>query len=285
MTARPAGAGTGAEPALLLLPGLLCLVLAFFLPVGLLVASSVVAAGPDGAARLTLEPYLRFFSDAYYLSVMGRTFRLSLITTLVCAGLGFPIAYIMARASPRAALWLGILVVMPLMVSVVIRTFGWMVLTGRGGALPDLAAALGLPPRAFVLMRTEPGLVLALAQVLLPFMTLTLYGVVARIEPALEQAARTMGAGFFGALWRVTLPLSLPGLVSGSLLVFALSISSFITPTLVGGVRLPVLAGSIYQQALITIDWPFAAAQAMILLLAVLLVIVPYTMLARTRFA
>jgi putative spermidine/putrescine transport system permease protein len=115
-------------------------------------------------------------------------------------------------------------------------------------------------------------------------MTLTLYGVVARIEPALEQAARTMGAGFFRTLWQVTLPLSLPGIVSGSLLVFALSISSFITPTLVGGVRLPVLAGSIYQQALITIDWPFAAAQAMILLVAVLLIIVPYSLLARTRY-
>ena len=269
------------EPALLLAPGLVALVFAFFLPVGLLVVQSFVA-GTAGEASFTLAPYIRFFQDPYYLSVLWRTFKLAFLTTLICLLLGFPMATIMTRVSPRVALWLGILIIMPLMVSVVIRTFGWMVLMGRGGLVSDLASAIGLSGRRFVLMRTETGIVVALAQVLLPFMTLTLYGVLARIPPELEEAARTMGAGFFGALGRVTLPLSLPGAVSGSLLVFALSISSFITPTLVGGVRLPVLASSIYQQALVTIDWPFAAAQAMILLLAVLLVIVPYTMFART---
>lgn len=274
-----------AEPALLLVPGLLCLVFAYFLPVGLLVAESFVASGSEGQEAFTLAPYLRFFTDSYYHGVMARTFRLALTTTLVTLVLGFPIALIMARRPGRVAVWLGILVIMPLMVSVVVRTFGWMVLMGRGGLLSDLARGLGIGGRRFVFMRTESGIVIALAQVLLPFMTLTLYGVVARIEPVLEQAARVMGAGFFTTLWRVTLPLSLPGIVAGSLLVFALSISSFITPSLIGGVRLPVLAGSIYQEALITIDWSFAAAQSMILLVTVLLIIVPYTMLARTRYA
>lgn len=273
-----------AEPALLLAPGLLCLVLAFFLPVGLLVAQSVVTTDEAGRTLFTVEPYLRFFTDGYYHAVMARTFRMALTVTLVTLVLGFPIALIMARNPGRIAIWLGILVVMPLMISVVVRTFGWMVLMGRGGLLSDIAGGLGIGGRRFVLMRTETGTVIALAQVLMPFMTLTLYGVVARIDPLLEQASRVMGAGYFTTLWRVTLPLSLPGIVSGSLLVFALAISSFITPTLIGGVRLPVLAASIYQQALTTIDWPFAAAQAMILLVAVLLVIVPYSLLARTRY-
>jgi putative spermidine/putrescine transport system permease protein len=272
------------EPVLLLLPGLACLAFAFFLPAGLLLAYSFYEPRPGGGSTLGLGQYARFFADPYYLGVIGRTFRIALVVTLICLCLGFPIAYIMARVRPRLALWLGILVIMPLMVSVVIRTFGWMVLMGRGGFLSTLADSLGLEGRRFVFMRTETGMVIALAQVLMPFMVLTLYGVVARVERELEEAARTMGSGFFGTLWRVTIPLSLPGVVSGSLLVFALSISSFITPSLVGGVRLPVLAGSIYQQALVTVDWSFAAAQAVILLVAVLLIIVPYTMLARRRY-
>ena len=277
--------GGASEPALLLAPGLFFLIVLFFLPVGLLVAESFVTVTEEGQRTLSIAHYVRFFADEYYLGVMWRTFRLSLIITLVTLALGYPIAYIMARSAAWIALWLGILVIMPLMVSVVIRTFGWMVLMGRGGLLVDLAQAFGIGGRRFQLMRTEAGVVIALGQVLLPFMTLTLYGVIAGVDRRLEEASRTMGAGFFGTLWRVTVPLSLPGIVSGSLLVFALSISSFITPALVGGVRLPVLASSIYQQALTTMDWPFAAAQAMILLIAVLLVIVPYTMLARTRHA
>lgn len=277
--------GGASEPALLLAPGLFCLLVLFFLPVGLLVAESFVSVTEEGERVLSLAHYLRFFSDEYYLGVMWRTFRLSLIITFVTLALGYPIAYIMARSAAWVALWLGILVIMPLMVSVVIRTFGWMVLMGRGGLLVDIAQGLGIGGRRFQLMRTEAGIVIALGQVLLPFMTLTLYGVIAGVDRRLEEAARTMGAGFFGTLWRVTVPMSLPGIVSGSLLVFALSISSFITPALVGGVRLPMLASSIYQQALTTMDWPFAAAQAMILLIAVLLVIVPYTMLAKTRAA
>lgn len=282
--ARSLGLARALEPGLLLLPGLACLAFAFFLPVGLLLTYSFYEPAPEGGSELGLGQYARFFEDAYYLAVIGRTFRLALIVTLICLCMGFPIAYIMARVRQRLALWLGILVIMPLMVSVVIRTFGWMVLMGRAGFLSTLAHSLGLEGRNFVLMRTETGMVIALAQVLLPFMVLTLYGVVARVESELEEAARTMGSGFFGTLWRVTIPLSLPGVVAGSLLVFALSISSFITPSLVGGVRLPVLAGSIYQQALVTVDWSFAAAQAVILLVAVLLVIVPYTMLARRRY-
>jgi putative spermidine/putrescine transport system permease protein len=273
------------EPGLLLLPGLCCLAFAFFLPVGLLLAYSLYEPTPGGRSAVGLGQYARFFEDAYYLGVMGRTFRLAFLVTLICLLMGFPIAYIMARAKPRLAIWLGILVIMPLMVSVVIRTFGWMVLMGRGGFLSTLATSLGLEGRSVVFMRTETGMVIALAQVLLPFMVLTLYGVVARVERELEEAARTMGSGFFGTLWRVTIPLSLPGVISGSLLVFALSISSFITPSLVGGVRLPVLAGSIYQQALVTVDWPFAAAQAVILLGTVLLIIVPYTMLTRRGYS
>jgi putative spermidine/putrescine transport system permease protein len=130
-------------------------------------------------------------------------------------------------------------------------------------------------------MHTETGIVIAMVQVLLPFMTLTLLGVTSRIDRDLEEAARTLGYGFYGTIRHVIFPLNLPGVVSGSLLVFALSISSFITPTIVGGLRLPVLAGSIYQQITSTLDWSFAAAESVILLIAVMLIIIPYTMFMR----
>lgn len=271
------------EPWLLLTPGLVLLALAFFLPVGQLLVLGVLVEQPDGGTALGLAHYARFFADSYYMGVAERTFRLSLIITALTLAIGVPLAYVMARAGGRLRFWLIVLTILPLMTSVVIRTFGWLVILGRGGLLSDLLQLFGLSATSTSLMHTETAIVIAMVQVLLPFMALTVMGVMARIDPQLEEAARCMGAGFFGVLRTVVLPLSLPGLVSGSLLVFALSISSFITPTLVGGVRLPVLAGSIYQQIAGSFDWHFAAALSTMLLAAALAIIVPYAMILRRR--
>lgn len=267
----------------MLIPGLALLALAFLFPVAHLLGQSVLGEAEDGRSVLTIAHYARFFVDGYYLGVAERTIRLSLVITLVCTVVGFPLAYLMVHGGPRLRFWLIVVTILPLMTSVVVRTFGWLVILGRGGLLATVLDGLGLAERSFTLMHTETGIVLAMVQVLLPFMALTLMGVMARIEPQIEEAARTMGCGFFGVLRHVVAPLSLPGIVSGSLLVFALSISSFITPGLVGGVRLPVLAGSIYQQVLGTLDWPFAAAQAVLLLVAAFTIVIPYALLARRR--
>lgn len=266
------------ETLVLVTPATALLFGAFLFPVGQVLVLSLV---PPVPGQSVLANFARFFVDDYYLLVAWRTLRLSLIITLATAILGFPLAYVMARAGPRLRFWLLILTVLPLMTSVVIRTFGWIILLGRGGVVADIAEALGLAGRSFTLLHTETGIVLAMVQVLLPFMTITVLGVMNGIPGPLEEAARTMGAGFWRTLRHVVLPLSLPGLVSGSLLVFALSISSFITPNLVGGVRLPVLAGAIYQQATSTLDWNFAAAQSVLLLAAVLALILPYLALTR----
>ena len=217
------------------------LVLGFFVPVGQVFLFSVFVEAEGGRA-FGLDHFGRFFVDAYYLGVAGRTFRLSAIITLFCLLLGFPLAYLMARVSPRLRLWLIVLTILPMMTSVVIRTFGWLVLLGRGGLVADFLQTVGLVGPTFSLLYTETGLVIAMVQVLLPFMALTLLGVISRIDPTLDEAARSLGGNFFQTLRHVVFPLSLPGVVSGSLLCFALSISSFITPTLVGGLRLPVLA-------------------------------------------
>jgi len=264
------------ENLLLLLPGLLLLALAFFLPILRMLALSV--SGPQG---MTLDHFARFLGDPFYLSVLLRTVRLSLVITVICALIGFPLAYIMARVGPTLRLWLVIMVVLPLMTSVVVRTFGWMVLLNKSGLIPELLRDLGLARRNFSLMQTEAAVVIGMVQVLLPFMTLSILGVISRIDPRLEEAARTMGCSFIETIRTVVLPLSLPGVVAGSLLCFTLSASSFVTPNLLGGVRIQVLATSIYNSVTQTLDWPFAAAQAVILFAGVILALVPYIRLMR----
>ena len=266
------------ENMLLAVPGLALLSLAFFLPIGKMLVLSV--SGPDGP---TLEHFARFLGDPFYLGILWRTVRLSVVITLVSALIGFPLAYIMARVGPRLRLWLVVMVVLPLMTSVVVRTFGWMVVLSRNGLVPDTLRDLGLVGRTFSLMQTETAIVIGMVQVLLPFMTLSILGVVGRIDGRLEEAARTMGCGFLGAVRTVVLPLSLPGIVAGSLLVFTLSASSFVTPNLLGGARIQVLAASIYKSVTQTLDWPFAAAQAIVLFAGILLVLAPYVRMTARR--
>ena len=266
------------ENLLLALPGLALLVLAFFLPIGQMLVLSV-----SGASGLTLEHFSRFLSDPFYLNILWRTVRLSLIITVICAVLGFPYAYIMARVSPRLRMWMVVAVILPLMTSVVVRTFGWMVLLSRNGLISQWARDLGWAERNFQIMHSEAAIVIGMVQVLLPFMALSILGVITRIDTRLEEAARTMGASFLGTLRTVVLPLSMPGIVAGSLLVFTLSASSFITPSLMGGARIQVLAGLVYKSVTQTLEWPFAAAQAVILFVGVLLVLIPYVRVSTPR--
>jgi putative spermidine/putrescine transport system permease protein len=263
------------EPALLITPGLLFLVLAFFLPALHMLAQSLFSGDGDSLA-LTGVHYAKFFADNFYLGVALRTFRLALMICLFCLVLGFPLALIISRAPGWLKTALIMLIILPLMTSVVIRTFGWLVILGPGGLLSWVLQSAGLIDRQISVMHTESGIVIAMVQVLLPFFVLTVLGNLNQIATELDEAARVMGAGFLRTIFHVTLPLSVPGIVSGTLLVFALSISSFITPSLVGGVRLPVMAGSIYQQVIGSFDWGFAAALSVLLLLATLAVIVPY---------
>lgn len=278
VAADPIRAQARRESLALLAPGLVVLVVAFLFPVGTILVTSV--AGEDGP---TLAHFAKFFVDDYYLLVAWRTLRLALAITLVTAAIGVPIALIMRGAGRALRFAILMMVILPLMTSVVIRTFGWLVVLGNGGLLASLLAPLGFTGRSAVLMHTETGIVIAMAQVLLPFMVLTVLGVLQGIPRDLEEASRTMGAGFWGVQRLVVLPLALPGIVSGGLIVFALSISSFITPSLVGGVRLPVMAGSIYQSIGGSFDWPFAAAQSVLLLAATLLLVIPAARLGRGR--
>lgn len=259
------------ESRLLLTPGVLLLVVAFFVPIASMLHLSLVT--DDGYG---LQHFQRFFQDSYYTMVLWRTIRLSILITLLCTVIGFPLAYIMSRVGPTARLWLIAAVILPLMTSVVIRTFGWVVILNRSGPIAELMRSLDLVGRSWSLMGTESAIVIGMVQVLIPFMTLSILSVMSKIDPRLEEAARSMGCNFFQSITRVILPLAVPGILAGSLLVFTLSASSFITPALLGGVRLPVLAGAIYESVTQTRDWNFAAAQSVILFFGVILLLVPY---------
>lgn len=285
MTARAPASATRAPSGglvmpVLLTPALALLLGAFFFPLGQVL---ILSLSPPAEGLPVWANFARFFADDYYITVAARTLRLSAIIALCCVLIGFPLAYAISKASPRLRLFLLIVTVLPLMTSVVIRTFGWMIVFGRGGVLSDILRSMGVPGPSSVLLHTETGLVIAMVQVMLPFLVLTTLGVLNAIHPHLEQASRTMGAGFYRTLWHVLLPLSMPGITSGAILVFTISISSFVTPSLVGGVRLPVMAGAIYQQATRDLDWGFAAAQSVLLLSGALVLLVPYFFITGRR--
>ena len=270
------------EPFFLVAPGLLFLILAFFMPALHMLSLSLIAPENEGGG-LTFAHYAKFFKDGYYAGIAQRTFRLSFLITTICLITGFPLALIIKRSPPWLRTGLILLVILPLMTSVVIRTFGWLVILGPGGMLSWVLQSLRIIDNQISLMHSEIGIVIAMVHVLLPFMVLSMLGSLKRIGSDLEEAGRVMGANFMRTIWHINLPLAMPGLVSGSLLVFALSISSFITPSLVGGVRLPMMAGSIYQQVTGSFDWGFAAALSVLLLGATLILIVPYMKIFRSK--
>jgi putative spermidine/putrescine transport system permease protein len=215
--------------------------------------------------ELTIANYTDLL-DASFMTVLLRTLRLGLVCTLICALFGYPLAYFLARASRRTALIGLFFLVMPLMVSAVIRTFGWLVILGRNGLINSAFTAFGLD--RLPLLYNETAVVIGLANVFVPFMVLPLMASIERINPALEEAARNLGASWFQTFNRVILPLSRPGLISGCLLVYSAAISAFVVPMLMGGARVRVIGRQIYDQLLISYQWPNASAIATLLVIA-----------------
>jgi putative spermidine/putrescine transport system permease protein len=216
-------------------------------------------------AELTISNYIDLL-DPWFMTVLLRTLRLGLICTVICVLFGYPLAYFLARASRRVALVGLFFLVMPLMVSAVIRTFGWLVILGRNGLVNSAIMAFGLD--RLPLLYNETAVVIGLANVFVPFMVLPLMASIERIDPALEEAARNLGANWFHTFRRVILPLSRPGLISGCLLVYSAAISAFVVPMLMGGARVRVIGRQIYDQLLISYQWPNASAIATLLVIA-----------------
>lgn len=225
--------------------------------------------------------YVKFLTDRFNLGVLGQTLWLGLLATVLALVIGYPLAYISAIAPPTLQRVLMLVIVLPLLTSAVVRTFAWVVILGRQGIVNGLLAAIGLIDAPVRLLYTPWAVVVALAQIQLPLMVLPVITALGNIDPNLRHASHALGAGRWRTFFEVTLPLSAPGLLAGCLLVYAGSVSAFVTQTLVGGGQLMLMPQYMYQQAIQANNYPFAAAVAMILLAAVLAIVVVVNMVTR----
>ena len=260
---------------LLLLPALVVLAVLFAYPLLGIVNRSVYKAG------YTLDFYRQIFRVPVYLQVLGATFKVSALVTIVCLALGYPLAYVLATRRPRTAQLLMIIVVLPFFTSIIVRTYAWMVLLGRNGLVNQYLIALGLTDKPLPLLYNQAGVVLGMSYVLLPYMVLTVYSVMQGIDPGLVRAAHSLGASRLQAFRRVFLPLSLPGIAGGTLLVFILSLGFFITPALIGGPGDVMIAMLIEREVEITLNWSFASALAVVLLALTLVGFAGYNRIVR----
>jgi putative spermidine/putrescine transport system permease protein len=228
-----------------------------------------------------LDQYRKFLGDAFNLSVLGNTLWLGLKVTVLTLAIGYPLAWLYTQAAPRWQSLLMLLILLPLLTSAVVRTFAWVVILGRQGIVNNLLAQWGWIDAPLKLLYTPGAVTVALAQIELPLMVLPLITALMNVDPALRQASLALGAGRWRTFFQVTLPLSMPGLLAGCLLVFASSVSAFVTQTLVGGGQQMFMPFYMYQQAIQANDYPFAATIAVVLLVSVLAVVTSVNLLAR----
>jgi putative spermidine/putrescine transport system permease protein len=228
-----------------------------------------------------LTQYAKFLLDPFSLKVLGSTLWLGVEVTALCLLLGFPLAWPYVRVPSWLQGTLILIVLLPLLTSVVVRTFAWIVILGRQGIVNTMLLNLGIINAPLRLLYTEGGVVVALAQVQMPLMVLPLITALSRIDPNLADASSALGAGYWRTLRKVTLPLTLPGIIAGCLLTYAAALSAFITQTLIGGGQMLFMPMYLYQQASTLQNWPFAAAISFIFLVAVLAVITIFNTLGK----
>jgi putative spermidine/putrescine transport system permease protein len=269
-----------AAPALLLFVGLL------IVPMVLIAILSFHAF--DGTRGIlptyTLGNYIEVLTDPYYHAIFARTALLALIVTALSIVLGVPETLIIARMrGPWRSIFL-LVILGPLLISVVVRTLGWAILMDREGLINKALLALHLTRSPVQLLFTMTGVTIALVHVLVPFMVISVWASLQKLDPQIENAGRSLGAPRFTVFRRVVLPQLLPGVLSGSIIVFALSASAFATPAILGGRRLKVVATATYDEFLSTLNWPLGASIAVLLVVANIAIILGCNRLIERRF-
>ncbi|MDR6390489.1 ABC transporter permease [Paraburkholderia phenoliruptrix] len=267
-------------PALLLFAGLLLVPLLLTLMLSFRVFSDT--AGVTSA--YTLTNYWQVVSDPYYGTIFLRTAGLAFAVTLLSIVLGVPETIVLARMKrPWQSLCL-LIVLGPLLISVVVRTLGWHILLGNNGVLNNVLQSLHIIDEPIRLVFTMTGMIIALTHVLVPFMVMSVWATMQKLDPQVEWAGRSLGGSPFAVFRRVVLPQIMPGVLSGSIIVFALSASAFATPALIGGRRLKVVATAAYDEFLGTLNWPLGASIAVLLLIANVAIVMGCNRLAERRF-
>jgi putative spermidine/putrescine transport system permease protein len=228
--------------------------------------------------------YVEVLGDKYFHTIFGRTFLLAAVVTVIAVLIGAPEAYIIHRMRPPWRSIFLLVVLGPLLVSVIVRTLGWAVLLGNRGLVNTTLMRLGLIERPAEFMYTFTGMAVALVHVLVPFMVLSVWASLRRLDPAVEAAGMSLGASQMTVLRRIVLPQAMPGILSGSLIVFTLAASAFATPAIVGGRRLKVAAMAAYDEFLNSQNWPLGAAIVVVLLIAMVTIVVGYNRIVERRY-
>jgi putative spermidine/putrescine transport system permease protein len=248
---------------LLIAPLLLVLAGFFLVPVLMLLPMSFGVYEPGAGlvkGAWTLENYTRIITDEYYREVVWRTLGLGLSVTLICLLLGYPLAYLIARGPERWRVPLILLVIFPMLLNLVVRSFGWIALLANRGLINNLLMQLGLIGAPVKLLFNFIGLFIGLTHIYLPFMVLMLVAAIRNVPRDVEAAAATLGSSRTHVFMAVTLPLSAPGILAGSILVFVLTISALVTPRMLGGPTYQVMATLIYDEYMQLLDWPSGSA-------------------------
>lgn len=252
-----------------LTPALVVIGVMLILPTLIMLLYSVwrFVAGKITDYTFTFDNYVRLLGDPFYLNVIWETLLLGLVVTAITLLLGYPLAFFLARTRSRFKDLLTYLVFMPLMISLVVRAYGWIIILGYEGALNNLLIGLGILDRPFRFLYTPHAVVIGLIEVLLPFMVMPLLSSIEKIDPQVEEAARALSATRVQTFLRITLPLSLPGVVSGSLMVFSLTITAYALPALLGGAKVKMISALAYDSMLVGYNWPFGSAIGIVMII------------------
>ena len=261
----------------LLFPGIV--LLCFFLVLPLL-SSLIPTVFPESSFSLQL--YIDFFKDSYFMAVLGRTLSISLIVTIFCAVLGLPAAYVISGVSKK---WRGILIALtlfPLLTNSVIRSFAWITILGKNGVINNLLTMFGVINEPMSLLYTDFSIIIGSVYLFLPTMIMTLVGVLENIDDDLLEAAATLGLSPLKGFFKIILPLSLPGMIVGSILVFTGTLTAYTTPQLLGGNKKMMLATLLYQRATTLGAWTSASVIALVMIVITFAVMKALNLLAKS---
>lgn len=250
---------------LLALPALIALLAFFVAPMVYILVHTLQESG--------LDHFAKFFRDSFYLDILVTTLRVSVKVTILCLLFGYPTAYFMARTKSRMKNVLMIVILFPFLVSAVVRSYGWMVILGNKGLLNQFLQGIGLIQTPLKIMNTETAVVIGLVHLLLPYMILSITGVVQSIDKNIEYAAYSLGANPFSTFRKVVFPLSSPGIISGCILVFTMSMTSYVTPKLLGGSKFRMMSTMVFQEVNVNFNWGLASAISYILLFTILILL------------
>lgn len=266
--------------ALLFAPGLVIAVLLLFLPIGWLFWFSFV----DAAGGLTFEHYTRIWTEGAYVAIFATTFKISILVTGICLLIGYPLAYCLSQLPSR---WAGILllgVLMPFWTSVLVRTYAWLVLLQRKGIVNEFLIDLGIVDQPLRLVHNLTGTVIGMVHIMLPFLVLPLYAAMRSIDGTYVRAAANLGASPTKAFFQIYLPLSMPGLVAGLVLTFILCLGFYITPAVLGGGRVQMIAQRVEASVHLFPTWgPASALGVVLLILTVLMLVFSHWLIGRLR--